>query len=232
MSGHILRRSGLILGTFEGDADGDAAAAFQRAGAIESRLVAFQEQRNKVLRDPSLDGAERRAAIQRLVDLERQQLAADAAFEAEARARQSAWRAELLAGSGDDELRRMEIRRHFTGLDEQRRASILAQALERKAPKDLGLLRALVADELTNEGLSGSLASFRAPVERLILELADPEAVTASDRTAAQLDSFASARAVATHYLVTDAELADHQRARRAADEATVRTMILSGEAV
>jgi hypothetical protein len=227
-----LRQSGVVLGTFEADADGDAGAAFTRASAIDARLAAIQAERAKILRDPNLiDAAERQAALAKLAAAEHERLTEDAVFLAGARARAAAWRTEMLEGSpGDDATvaRQMEIRRQFGALAEGKRADVLTKALDRKSPRDLGLLRALIADELTNEGLAGTLAAYRAPIERLVLELADPEGLTAWEKTNAQLDEFASAQALALRYVAEEPHLTPHERERRAADEAAAKGFIFN----
>jgi hypothetical protein len=227
-----LRQSGLVLGTFEADADGDAGAAFQRAVAIDARLEQHQAARAGVLRDPNLiDAAERQAALAKLAAAEHERLTEDAVFLAGARARAAAWRQEMLEGSpGDDAsaAHRAELRRQFGALAEGKRADVLTKALDRRSPRDLGLLRALVADELTNEGLAGTLAAYRAPIERLVLELADPDGYAAWHKTTAQLDEFASAQALALRYVSEEPHLTPHERERRAADEAAAKGFIFN----
>ena len=226
MTTQLLRKSGVILGTFEADATGDAGEAFARAQAIDARLAQYQAERDRVYRDPSLvatnedgrpDRRARIAALQKLADAEGARLADDAAFLAKARGRAESWRAEALGGSAGDDaaaLQRMEYRRQFNALDEAARASVLDKALARRSPKDLGLLRALVADELTNEGLSGLLAPYREPVERMILQLADPDGYAAWQQTSAQLDEFASAHAIAFRYVSSQTDPRDADAVR------------------
>lgn len=226
MSAQTLRTSGVILGTFEADATGDAGEAFARARAIDERLAQHRDDRARVSRDPLLvvvDADGRRddraqfAALQKLASEEGARLADDAAFLAKARTRAEAWRTEMLAGSvGDDAaaLQRMEYRRQFGARDEPARVTILTKALDRRQARDLPLLRALVADELTNEGLSGLLAPFRAPIETLILEVADPEGYAAWQQTSAQLDEFESAYALAFRHVSSQTDPKDAEAVR------------------
>lgn len=232
MTTKILRRSGVVLGALDANADGDAGAAFARAVAIDERLVAYQRARDKALRDPNLDGPERRATLKRLADEEAARLAEDAAFAADARSRAEAWRAEMLEGQADawTGTRAVELRRQFAAASDEKRTAVLSRALDRRSPKDLPLLRAVLADDLLAEGLSGVLAPYREPVERLVLALADPEGLAAWEKTTAQLDAFAAVRSTAGHYVATDADLSPPERARRAEAEAATRTMILSAD--
>jgi hypothetical protein len=226
MSTKTLRASGVILGTFATDVPGDAGEALARATAIDARLAQHLAERDRVHRDPSLaparkgdgtlDERARFAALQKLADAESARLADDALFLAKARLRTEGWRREMLEGSGGegDELRRMELRRQFGALSEKARVNTLTKALDRRSTRDLGLLRALVADELTNEGLSGLLAPYREPIERMILELADPDGLAAWEKTNAQLDEFASAHATALRYVSSQSDPA-HAEAMR-----------------
>jgi len=227
----IIKQSGIVLGTFVTDADGDAGAAFQRAEAIDGRLAAHQAERAKILRDPYLiDAAERRAAIQKLADAEQERLREDAEFLRKARQRTADWRTEMLEGSAGDDATtalRMELQRRFAALDENARATTLTKALDRRNPRDLGLLRAIASDELTAEGLSGALAAYREPIERLILELADPEGHAAWRKTTAQLDEFDAAQALAFRYVAEEADPYT-DLARRAAQEEAVKGFVFN----
>lgn len=217
MSTKTLRQSGVILGTFDAEAQGDAGEAFTRASAIDARLAAHQAERDRVYRDPTLTNTARFEKLAKLASEEGARLADDAGFLAKARSRAASWRSEMLEGSAGDDataLQRMEYRRQFNALDEQARVNALTKALDRKLARDLGLLRALVADELTNEGLSGLLAPYREPVEQLILTVADPDGYAAWQRTSAQLDEFASAHAIALRYVSSQSDPA-HAEAMR-----------------
>jgi hypothetical protein len=216
MTTKTLRQSGVILGTFEADAQGDAGEAFSRASAIDARLAQHQAERDRIYRDPTLTDRARFEKLAKLASEEGARLADDAAFLAKARSRADSWRTEMLAGSGGeiDELKRIELRRAFAGLDEPGRVEVLTRALDRRSPRDLPTLRAIVADELTASGLSGALAMYREPVEQLILHLADPEGVTAHQRTTAQLDEFASAHAIALRYVSSQSDPAHAEEMR------------------